>query len=173
MAKTIRKENRNSNTVEEGSNEKWASPSIILRVIIYYFYLVLVKLADKVKPYGGCWRMPVLVVQFHALCRVVYRESARFLHFPSISSRSRCRCIFHGADFLVKSLKQTTRITLFVHPTHCVWSNDIHLTWFFLLLFVFLLLAAPPPAVDECSTSDSDKTLDVASTANLLSPYHS
>ncbi|EFX63179.1 hypothetical protein DAPPUDRAFT_119454 [Daphnia pulex] len=32
--------------------------------------------------------------------------------------------------------------------------------------------AAPPP-VDECSTSDSDKTLDVASTSNLLSPYHS
>ncbi|KAI9555617.1 hypothetical protein GHT06_018132 [Daphnia sinensis] len=31
---------------------------------------------------------------------------------------------------------------------------------------------APPP-MDECSTSDSDKTLDVASTANLLSPYHS
>jgi len=32
---------------------------------------------------------------------------------------------------------------------------------------------APTQQQDDCNTSDSDKTVDVASTANILSPYHS
>ncbi len=40
-------------------------------------------------------------------------------------------------------------------------------------LKIYWLFWFTAPQVDECSTSDSDKTLDAASTAALLSPYHS
>lgn len=55
------------------------------------------------------------------------------------------------------------RLHLFTLPYLLTMLNAID--------FQFLLVR-PAPQVDECSNSDSDKTLDAASTAALLSPYH-